>query len=247
MNITAYNKRNCALCLLSHLTKDVLPPVEHMSGSRAASKVLFDHVRRTLEAHRQSHFSIPIHSPDSIAGTWASCRTLPGSVLNELQRQGVDQTTLKKALVRRAKIVWCGPDRFEFAASGRSPWMYEGEQANIFLVRDAFGRALDIVAWDPKTNRLGSWLAVAFALGQGTAFAPRLSDGLLVHRTVPNWLHAGGKGVVIVDTHKARSYLNDAGRLIAEDAKHRRELQAALSQPLPRILIASAAKTSKEG
>lgn len=246
MNITACNKRNCALYLLSHLTKDVPPPVEYMSGSCAASEVLFDHVRRTLETHRQSHSNIPTHSPDSIAGTWASCRKLPGPVLNELQRQGVDQTTLNKVLIRRAKIVWCGSHRFEFVASGRSPWLHQGEHVNIFLVRDAFGRAVDIVAWDPKTDRLGSWLGATFALGQGMIFAPRLSDGLLVHRTALNWLRAGGKGAVIVNAHKARSYLNDAVPLIAEDAKHRRELQAALSQPLPRFLIASAAKT-KEG
>jgi hypothetical protein len=212
-----------------------------VSNPGAASEHLHERLRQILEAGGHHHRYLPAHSSDYIDGIWASCRKISGFILAELQHQGVDRRILKKISLRRAKIVWCGMQRFEFESKGRSPWMCEGEQAVLFLVRDAYSRAVDIVAWDPKTNRLGSWLGAAFALGQGLIFAARLSDGLLVHRTPVEWLCAGGKGIVIFNHNMARSYLADVGPLVVENPRHRRELAAALAHPLPRILVVSAA------
>jgi hypothetical protein len=231
MNNMDIHKRNCASCGLHN--------------PRTASDHLHEHLRQILDVGGHHQRSLPAHSSDYIEGTWASCRKISGFILAELQHQGVDRETLKKISLRRAKIVWCGVQRFEFESKGHSPWMCEGEQALLILVRDAFGRAVDIVAWDPKTNRLGSWLGGAFALGQGLIFAARLSDGLLVHRTPLEWLCAGGKGIVIFNYSMARSYLADAGPLVVENRKHRRDLEAALAHPLPRILIVPAATASE--
>jgi hypothetical protein len=247
MNITECNKRKGASYLLRQLIEHVPSLAEHMSDSPAAAEALFDHVRRILEGRHSSQYIIAAHSSDSIQGTWASCRKLPGHIAADLEHRGVDAETIKRVSIRCAKIAWCGAHRFEFEAIGHSPWMSESEQVLVVLVRDATGCALDIVAWDSKTNRLGSWLGVVWALGQGSAFVPRLSDGLSVHRTPLQWLRAGGAGIVLLNHKVARGYLRDAGPLIVEDWKHRRELAAALTQPLPRILVVPAAMMSKEG
>jgi hypothetical protein len=240
------NRAKCKLasCQIGSPLDYVSSQIRNSNDLVAVPASLHDMLRLMLEESGQRERTAGAHSPEYIAGTWAACRKLPGFILNELQRQGVNATTLKKVRARRAKIAWCPSHRFEFAASGRSPWMHGGEHAIIFQVRDAFGRPVDIVAWDPKTNRLGSWLGAAVALGQGAILTPRLSDGLLVHRTPLNWLHAGGKGIVIVDAQKARNYLIDAGPLVVEDKKHRRELVTAFTQPLPRILVAPATTAS---
>jgi hypothetical protein len=210
-----------------------------------ASGSFCEHRRRIPEGEGQHQCSSLSHSSDYIEGIWASCRKVPGFVVAELECKGINRKTLRKMPIRRANIVWCGVNHFEFGAKGRSPWTYENEQVFVILVRDAFGNAVDIVAWDLETNHIGTWLGVAYALGQASVLAGHLSAGLPVHRTPLNYLRAAGKGIVILNASTARSYLIDAGPLIAEDAKHRRELTTALAQPLPRILVAPAA--SKEG
>lgn len=234
MLIKGRTKDKCASCqLIGH----VLP--------LTASGNLLDRLRQILDRSLQHQRGLSGHSPDHIEGTFASCRKPPGFVRAELQHQGIDQKTLRKVPIRRANVVWCGAHRFEFAAKGRSLWSDESEHAFVILVRDTFGQAVDIAAWDPQTNRVGTWLGAAYALGQGSVFGARLSDGLRVHRTVMNYLRAGGNGIVILNYEAARNYLTDAGPLIAEDQQHCRELTAALTHPLPRILLAPAA--TKEG
>ena len=102
--------------------------------------------------------------------------------------------------------------------------------------------AIDIVAWEVKTRRIGTWLGRAWALGQDRVFKPRLSDGLPVHRSPVNWLRLRGNGIVPLNYRLACRYLDAAGPLIAEDEKHRAELKQALTRPAPRILVTSQAK-----
>lgn len=242
MSIDGDLRRKCASC---QLIGSMIPSTGEVCDSPAASDSLRDRILRVLEGHDPRQHSLPGHSSDYIEGTWASCRKTPGFIMAELRRQGVDRKTFKTVSIRQANVVWCGANRFEFTAKGRSLWTHYGDQAFIILVRDAFGRAVDIVACDPRNNRLSAWLGRAYAVGQDSVLAGRMSEGLLVHRTLLNYLRASGKGIVILNYEAARNYLADAGPLIAEDPKHRRELTAALTHPLPRILVSSAG--TKEG
>lgn len=183
------------------------------------------------------------HTAEFIGGTWAACQKLPQSVVAQFQDQGVAPDILE--IIRVDKVAWAG-SRFEFEAACRSPWSGDAEHALLFLVRDRQGRAIDIVCWDPDTDRLGTWLGAAWAIGQATVLAPRMSEGLVVHRTPLGWLRARFRGVVILDYGRACSYLDAAAPLIAEDRKHRRELIDALMRPAPRILVAPASHPAKE-
>lgn len=115
----------------------------------------------------------------------------------------------------------------------------EGVRAFLFLITDSRGVARDVVAWAPKLGKLTTWLNRAWALGEDSIYAPRLSDdgGLPIWRTPVGWLKARRNGICLVRPKAAAHYLCDAGPLIAEDAAHGAELKQILTRPAPRILV----------
>jgi hypothetical protein len=237
MNNMEYYKRNCASCHL-RLPFGHKHPLTSFDPDRSSL--------RRIDARLQQR-TIQTHTPDYIAGIFAACREIPGFVSSEFQRQGVDRKILEKVSIYEGAVVWVDAHRFEFAQLCRSCWSGEGESAFVIPIRDREGRLVDLAAWDSPANRVSTWRGLGWALGQETVFVPRMSEGLPVHRTPLGWLRADCRGIVILDPVVARGYLTDAGPLIAEDPKHRRELTAALAHPLPRILVAPAATASKEG
>jgi hypothetical protein len=238
MNNTEHHMRNCASCQMQHPIRTKHP------------LTIFDPVRADLRCRIEARLkqrTIPTHTPDYIAGILAACWPISDFIADEFQRQRVNRTILKKVSISEGTVVWGDARRFEFAQLCRSCGSGEGETAFIMPIHDFKGRLIDLAAWDPFAKRLGTWLGIGWALGQSSVLRPHLSEGLHVHRTPRSWMGAGGNGIVILNTRLARSYLSDAGPLVAEDAKHRRELAAVLAQPVPRILVPSTATASKEG
>jgi hypothetical protein len=238
MSNKEYHKRNCTSCHL-RLSFD-------NKHSLASSDLARADLRRLIDARTQQR-SNQAHSPDYIAGILEACRKIPGFVADTFQRKGVERKILEKVSMHEGTVVWAEANRFEFVQLCRSCGSGEGVPAFVIPIHDFEGRLVDLVAWDSPAKRVGTWLGLGWALGQSSVLRAHLSEGLPVHRTPINWLRGGGKGVVIIDAHKARGYLCDAGPLIAEDPKHRRALNAALALPLPRILVPSEATASKEG
>ena len=133
---------------------------------------------------------------------------------------GVDRKTWRRYRFTEGTIVWVNAHRFEFAQLCRSCGSGEDEPAFVIPIRDLEGRLVDFAAWNPVAKRLGTWLGFGWALGQRSVLRPRLSEGLPVHRTPLKWMEAGGSpGIVILNARLARSYLIDAGPLIAEDTE----------------------------
>jgi len=238
VNNIEFDERNCASCQLRQpignkhpfiISDPARADLYHRVGVRVR--------KRTTQAH----------TSDYIAGILAACSEIPGFVAADFRRQGVDGTILQKVSLCEGTVLWADPHRFELAHLCRSCGSGEGEPAFIIPIRDHMNRLVDLAAWDRPTKRLGTWLGIGWALGQSSVLRPRLSEGLPVHRSPLDWMRAGAKGIVILNAGVARSYLGDAGPLIAEAAKHRRELAVALTQPLPHILVAPAATASKEG
>ncbi len=106
-------------------------------------------------------------------------------------------------------------------------------------MQDSGGAPLDVIAWQPQSSRLGSWLGHAWGLGQESIYAPRLSDhgGLPVWREPLAWLRTNRRGVVLLRPGAAAHDLEAAAPLIAEDAAHGEELKQLLTRPAPRILV----------
>jgi hypothetical protein len=121
----------------------------------------------------------------------------------------------------------------------------DGEGAFIFLARDVLDEAADIIAWQPRYEKLLTWLGTIGAIGEADRVSPALEfEGALpVWRTPLNWLRHGRRGVVIVDPPKA-AYRLEGRSLLAEDAAHGIELRNSLARPMPRILIPSLAQVA---
>ena len=181
-------------------------------------------------------------SPQRVGGTFAAHPTLLQREYDDLRRKGVAHTALASpSPLRRGRIVWTDLDRFVFEE--HEPLWVTGEWAFLFLVTDGVGDAVDIVAWQPATNRIGTWRGLAWALGQDAIYAPRLSehDGLPVWTSPLDWLRGRRRGVVLIMPRLAADWLCDAGPLVAEDLDHALELSRVLSRPAPRILIPTVA------
>jgi hypothetical protein len=109
--------------------------------------------------------------------------------------------------------------------------------AFIFLARNEFGYALDLVAWAPGVERVAAWCGRACLLGLENFWAPRLDvDGLRVLPTPLEWLRADRKGVVILDAKRARWDLTGE-RLVVGDVEFGQRLRRTLRLPDPRIYV----------
>jgi hypothetical protein len=101
--------------------------------------------------------------------------------------------------------------------------------------------AADLIAWSPKSGRIGTRLGRAFALGEdqiGVDGFGTTGLALPVHRTPLGWLRESRRGMVIADWELAAYALRDL-ILSAQDEAHRGELTSRLTPRGPRIVISS--------
>ncbi|WP_201836212.1 hypothetical protein [Microvirga zambiensis] len=161
---------------------------------------------------------------------------LPREV-EEMERLGIPADALAGPSPVRADYVVFDNLGFEFEC--HTEVGKDGTRAFLFPVTDGHGVARDVVAWSPQLGKLATWLGRAWALGEDTINAPRLSDhgALPVHRTPVGWLRARQRGICLVRPQAAAHYLEAAGPLLAEDAEHGVELKRLLTRPAPRILV----------
>jgi hypothetical protein len=134
------------------------------------------------------------------------------------------------------RVIFCG-SRFEFERHAQ----FEGEAMDVitFLAQDHLGEIRDVIAWQPRTGTLASWVGRVSMLGEEQVFGPRIVAALLVHPDPLAWLRNSRCGVVIVDRPRAADLLRDAGTLIAADITHGRDLRRTLEIPPPRIVVAA--------
>lgn len=106
------------------------------------------------------------------------------------------------------------------------------------LIAQNYGGPVDIVAWQPKTNRIALWLNRAIALGEEQFWGPRFDDAPLpVWRTPMKWLAAGRRGLVILHPRQAFHLLGNLPAIVAEDLEHGTELELLLTPPKPTTQI----------
>jgi len=123
-----------------------------------------------------------------------------------------------------------------------------GADAFVFLARDRDDQPADLVAWRPRAGAIARWCGRAALLGEDAVYGPRLAaEGALPIFSSPlGWLKAGRHGVVILDHHRAASFLEGLGPYQAEDEAHRAELRRLLTKPAPRILVPRRAELAME-
>ena len=117
---------------------------------------------------------------------------------------------------------------------------YEGERALTFRAEDR-GEVIDLIAWQPRTNKLASWRGQAFCLGDmddilnpATHFA---GGALRVHATPLDWLLADREGIVIVRPDLAPAYLANCRRLSCLSQAHARQVEKWVQPRKPSVEI----------
>jgi hypothetical protein len=119
----------------------------------------------------------------------------------------------------------------------------DGENALIFRATDR-EEVIDLIAWSPLSDEIGSFLGVAFCLddqdqlyNSATWFA---GGGLCIYKSALEWLRANRGGIVIVDPNRSYAMLRHVPRLVFTDATLGRQVKEWLQPPRPRceLLVA---------
>jgi hypothetical protein len=121
----------------------------------------------------------------------------------------------------------------------------EVNESNAFTIGVlGLGGLIDIVAWDPNTDRHAPWLGRAFALGEKQIWQPNLSgDPLPIWRSPMGWLRSGRMGLVILRRSAAPFYLRDTVAVSGEDPCHCADIKRMLTLQQPKIVVQSAQAT----
>jgi hypothetical protein len=170
------------------------------------------------------------------------CDSLSLDVLGALLRHGVDLDAICRRAKngtladppRQAHVVYFSGGGFEFAACERGSI---GRLAIIFVIRNHVGDPIDLAAWSGGKRRPALWCARGALLGEENLFASRMTEGLLVHPSMFQWLRSACNGVFIIDEAKAASLLRRAEPLEASSIPHGQALARMLEARRPRILV----------
>jgi hypothetical protein len=113
----------------------------------------------------------------------------------------------------------------------------EGRDAFVLPVEGATG-ITDLIAFDPETGLLATWLGRAFAINEASIWEPNLDgDPLPVWRDPIGWLKAKRQGIVLLRPEQAYSYLDHLPGVVAEDMQHGEELERLLWTPRRRVPV----------
>ena len=108
---------------------------------------------------------------------------------------------------------------------------------------------VDLIAWQPRTDKLASWRGHAFCLGDvedifnpATYFA---GDALGVHETPLQWLLAEREGIVILRPNLGHAYLKGR-RVLCDDPHHAARIERWCQPPRANleILISAAERNA---
>lgn len=132
-------------------------------------------------------------------------------------------------------VIFLPGDRFEF---GRYAGGFGARLAVIIIARNEAGDLCDLIAWDPESGELATWLGCAVLAGAENIFGPRIAQPLIVHESLIEWLRAGRQGVVILDAPRAAQLLRLAEPIGVTRASFGRRLRDSLTIDAPRIVVA---------
>ncbi|HEY8383965.1 MAG TPA: hypothetical protein VIL09_17640 [Microvirga sp.] len=148
---------------------------------------------------------------------------------------------LRLVCARVAEVFFERLNRFSFISEDDPEALAGCELALLFLICTPRGIPIDIVAWSPQSGRIGTLDGVAWALGQEWLLRPNLDPDPvpMVYETVPQWLEARGRGLVIFDWDAAAFEVAGVPRLAVADLDFGKQLQQRLTLQPPQIVISA--------
>jgi hypothetical protein len=170
---------------------------------------------------------------------WLALQQLDQNSISEfeyawLTKRGV---TFKALLgdwpIGAANVTFDGKGHFNFAD--------DGERALTFVTFNA-REPIDLIAWHPRTGKIGSYTGAATFLGdEDDAINPgtwSCGGDLIIHATPLEWLQHEREGLVIINFKRAATALRNAKSIFCEDINAARKLRPAIraaSKPLVKI------------
>jgi hypothetical protein len=110
----------------------------------------------------------------------------------------------------------------------------DGEKALIFRATDR-DEVIDLIAWSPRTDQLGSFLGLAFCLGDQDQLHNPASwfagGGLNIYRSPLGWLRGNRRGIVIVDAQQTYAMLRHVPRLLVDNIAHGEQVKRWMRPP----------------
>jgi hypothetical protein len=175
------------------------------------------------------------YDPTSLA---AFHRALPEPTDLEIRwllDQGIDGDAMALPYALRSSCVRFAGNAFDFAGAAGA------ERAVIFRAEDC-GDAIDLIAWAPRSGKIGSWRGAAFCLGDvDQVFCPStyFMDGMLsIHVDPLRWLRAGRAGIVIVNPKLAYPHFaHSSARIFIPNIELARKFKAWVRPPKSRVKI----------
>lgn len=110
----------------------------------------------------------------------------------------------------------------------------DGEKALIFRATDR-DEVIDLIAWSPRTDQVGSFLGLAFCLGDQDQLHNPASwfagGGLNIYRSPLGWLRGNRRGIVIVDAQQTYAMLRHVPRLLVDNIAHGEQVKRWMRPP----------------
>jgi hypothetical protein len=110
----------------------------------------------------------------------------------------------------------------------------DGENGLIFRATDR-DEVIDLVGWSPRTDQLGSFLGLAFCLGDQDQLHNSASwfagGGLNIYRSPLQWLRTNRRGIVIVDPRQTYGMLRHVPRLLVDNIAHGEQVKRWMQRP----------------
>jgi hypothetical protein len=179
-------------------------------------------------------------SPDELEQRYRLMMPISIAWIKRLKELGVSVDALcEPELPAQAQVVMHGDRRFDFVNE------VDGQpvSAMILLARDVDGAPCDLVAWEPRSNRMASLYGNAPLLGMEMLHGPRLDpeNALEVFETVKDWLIAERHGVCIVHPPRSAPILRECEPLKVSSSAFGLRLRNLINPKRPRLFAPSAA------
>jgi hypothetical protein len=172
--------------------------------------------------------------PESLRSVHRGWGQLDERLIGWLLDQGVsEQSMLSPWPIGGARVRFFDTGTFDAAA--------DGIPAVTFRAGHLGAEPDDLIAWSPRSGKIGSWRGTAAFLGDpeqidnpATYFA---GGKLTIHTSPLQWLKANREGLVIVRPELAYVYLRNVPSVFIEDISLARNFKTWVQPPKPTVRI----------
>jgi hypothetical protein len=155
--------------------------------------------------------------------------------VDDLEALGITTDTLVRDPIVKAGYVNFDEDPF---IEQNVRLQTENKRVVSMLARDNVGNACDIVAWDQRSGRIGTYLGEAWALGAEVALRPRLFDQPLPIWSTPlSYLRGGRTGILPLRLSALPYELDSVRKVVFDDPVFGQKVESEFRRFVPEFWV----------